>query len=554
MCIALGSAEKQHVVSEERKADLNFTYLVTEENRLSVCDEISEHIGEFCRQYLKENRDVLRYRLSAEEYLLKWLDKDSIGKTLTLSCSKRMLTPPIITITMSGAPQNPVVTDNADDGFSLGVLRSLGIGPIYSYSEGKNILQFDVRGHSDRKMLVFAGVIAGALLIGILGNLLIPAGIKSSINDIILTPVYDLFLTLLSLVSGPLIFLSVTWGIYGIGDTASLSRIGKSVIFTFIRNTFLACAGGLSLVFLFDLTYSDSKVSLSQASELIHLIFGCVPKNIVEPFSSGNTLQIIFLAIVIGICLIYLGKKTAGIAKAVEEINLMLQYIMEFISKLVPGLIFVVIVSLFWSGTLDVIKEAWKFFLILILGAFLIASVMVLIVSFRYKVKPPVFVKKCLPSFIIAVLTASSAATFDKTVSICNKKLGVDPSVTSFGVPLGMVMHNPIAALNNLLVVLFFSEIHGIECSCVTFITAVICASILAIASPPVPGGGLIVYTMLFTQFGIPLEGIAVISAIDLVTDFIITASEMLCLFPGIVLAADNVGMLNSDTLRNGEV
>jgi len=527
-----------------------YEYKITEENRLGICDEISEHIGDFCTQYLEEKRDILRYRLSAEECLLNWLTEDSIGKTLSLKCGKRLFGTPTITINFSGCENNPLEKEGENEYYQGSVLRTLGLGPSYAYTKDNNILQFDVVGYSDNKVLLFVGVIAAALLVGILGNIFIPEAVRSGINEIILTPIYDLFLKLLSLVSGPLIFLSVAWGIYGIGDTASLSKIGKSVIFTYIKDTFIACGCGLVLLCIFNINFSNSKVSISQASELINMIFSCVPKNIVEPFSTGNTLQIIFLAIVIGISLIYLGKKTAGVASAIEQINTMLQHMMGFISRLVPGLIFVVVVSLFWSGSLDVVKEAWRFFLALIIGAILIAAVLILIVSVRYKVNPLVFIKKCLPTFVIALLTASSAATFDKTVSICNKELGIEPSVTSFGVPLGMVMHNPIAALNNLIAVLFFAEVYKIECNYVTLIIAVIVSSILAIASPPIPGGGLIVYTMLFTQFGIPLEGIAVISAIDLVTDFIITSTEMLCLFPGMVIAADKVGKLDVSILR----
>jgi len=527
-----------------------YEYKITEENRRSICDEISEQIGDFCAQYLAEKRDVLRYRLSAEECLLSWLTEESIGKTLSLKFAKRAFGTPTITLIFSGCENNPLEKDNENEYFHGSVLRTLGLGPSYAYTKDNNILQFDVVGYSDNTVLLFVGVIVAALLVGILGNIFIPEAVRAGINEIVLAPVYDLFLKLLSLVSGPLIFLSVAWGIYGIGDTASLSKIGKSVILTYIRDTFAACACGLILLFMFKINYSSSRVSLSQASELINMIFSCVPQNIVEPFYTGNTLQIIFLAIVVGISLIYLGKKTAGVAAAIEQVNIMLQHMMGFISKLVPGLIFVVVISLFWSGTLDVIKEAWRFFLALIVGAIVIAAALILTVSVKYKLNPIVFIKKCLPTFVIALLTASSAATFDKTVAICNKELGIDPSVTSFGVPLGMVMHNPIAALNNLIAVLFFSEVYKIQCNYVTLIIAVIVSSILAIASPPIPGGGLIVYTMLFTQFGIPLEGIAVISAIDLVTDFIITATEMLCLFPGMVIAADKVGKLNVDVLR----
>lgn len=527
---------------------MEFKYIITPENRLSLCDEISDNIGDFCAKYLKETRDIMKYRLSAEECLLNWLTDDSVGKTLTVCGEKRRFMPPSFTVELTGEPCNPTKDRNT---YTAGLLRALGIGPEYHYSNGKNILQFDVFGHPAGRVAAFALILAAAVLTGIIGNLIIHVNLRTSIIGTVLTPLYDMFLRLLSLAAGPMIFLSVTWGIYGIGDTAALGRTGKSVIGTYIRNTFIGCTAGLAFIPLFRLSHSDTTVAVSQASELVNMILDCVPKNIVEPFYTGNTLQIIFLALITGITMVYLGKKTTTIAKAVEEANLMVQRIMGVIIKCVPALIFIVIVRAFWSDSLNVLKESWKFILCLILGTAIISTVFVLAVSVKFRVNPLHFVKKCLPTFIIALLTASSAAAFEKTVSICNSELGVDKSVTDFGVPLGIVMHNPIAAFNNFLVVLFFSEVYGVECSIITFISALFCCSVLAVASPPISGGGLIVYTMLFMQFGIPLEGVAVISAIEAVTDYIITSTEMLCLFTGIVQAADKVEKLDCDVLRS---
>lgn len=47
-----------------------------------------------------------------------------------------------------------------------------------------------------------------------------------------------------------------------------------------------------------------------------------------EPFATGNTLQIIFGAVVIGIALLYLGRQTRAIALGIEQVNTLVQFLM----------------------------------------------------------------------------------------------------------------------------------------------------------------------------------------------------------------------------------
>ncbi len=526
-------------------------YIITSKNRLSLRDIIAEECENFAKKYIKERKERLRYRLTVEECLIAWLTEDSIGKTLTVTAEKKFLIAPTFKIDINCHRINPYNNEDiAYKSFAAGILRAIGLSPAYHYDDGVSTLQFSLPERANSKVFVLLGVLIVALFIGLTGKLFVSQSILQEIDNIILTPLYDLFLNLLSLVAGPLVFLSVAWGIYGIGDTISLSKIGKSTIFIFLRNTFLATVAGLAVVPFFNLTFTNKAVGTSQFAEITEMIFGCVPKNIIEPFSSGNTLQIIFLAVAIGISLLFLGKKTHGVARAIEQINILLQHMMGFIGKLVPFLVFVIVVQMIWNGDYKVALSSWKFIVILLLGCIAIITVFTAIVSVRYKINPFKFVKKVLPTVIVAVLTASSAATFESTVSICNEKLGIAPAVTSFGVPLGMVMHNPIAAFNNLLVVLFFAESFGVECSMAWIVVAVFCAAMLAIASPPIPGGGVIVYTMLFLQLGIPVDALAIITAIEMVTDFIITSAEMFCLFPGVLSAAKSVNKLDLNVLR----
>jgi len=529
-----------------------YEYLITAENRLAICDKISEQVSLFCGELLKKNRDTLRFRLTVEECLLGWLTEDSVGHNIALVTDKKRLRAPTITLIYDGPQYNPYESEEkkiaGEAGFSA--LRILGLAPTYTYIGGENTLRFDVNPSTSTEFRNFLFVFLLAIFVGIAGIQWISPSALTLVSDTLLTPVYDLLLNILSLISGPLIFLSVIWGIFNIGDAMSFNKIGKSVIFAFIRNDFIVCLVGVAAIPLFGLSFRSAMLGESYFSNFVTLITNCVPGNIVGPFSDGNTLQIIFLAIVVGIGMLVLGKKVSSLSKVIEQANLLLQHLLAGISKLVPILIFVVIVTLFWANSFDVLLSAWKFFVILVGGTVAICLVLLLITCLRYKISLPKLMKKINPSVVVATLTACTTATLETSMDICSDKLGIKRSLVNFGVPLGMVIQNPINCFSYFIMTLFCASTYGVECSVVWYISALICCIILAIATPPIPGGGIVVFTMLFLQLGIPLEAIAIVSAMNMIADFLTTGGDVLFLFPSLIRVADKSDFLDLDCLR----
>ena len=113
-----------------------------------------------------------------------------------------------------------------------------------------------------------------------------------------------------------------------------------------------------------------------------------------------------------------------------------------------------------------------------------------------------------------------------------------------------MVMHRPIAAVYNLLLVFYFASRYDVPCSVTWIILAVAVSAILAVATPPIPGGGAVAYAILFAQMGIPTEAMAVAFTIDMLTDFAITAFEMFTIPFSLIHSAGRLGMIDLDTLR----
>ena len=516
----------------------------------AACDEIAALITEFCRSVDIENRNALRYRLAAEECLLFWLARGFKGASVRLSMGRRMLMPYIV-LEIEGEALDPYRDESEDFGpFCGSILSNLRLRPDYSYDNGRNRILFRVQRKSLGQLAKLGLVIAASVVFGLLGQVLLPEAFIEMLQKGVVVPVYDTFFNILGCIAGPMIFLSVAWGIYGIGDAATLGRVGKRLMLSYVRVVFLAAAFCAALFPLFGSGLASAAGQDAQVASIVELILGVFPSTIIEPFATGNTLQIIFLSIVIGIALLFLGRQTSSVAKAIEQVNYLVQFLMDFISRLVPAVIFLVILNLIWSGDLGILSSAWRLLIVLIAAFLVMAAVFLLYTAIRQRVSPVILLRKSMPTFLVALATASSAAAFSSNMTTCEKKFGISSSLCSFGIPLGMVMHKPVAAVYNLLLVFFFAAKYDVSCSLTWIIIAALISAVLAIATPPIPGGGAAAYTILFMQLGIPTEALAVALTIDILTDFLVTAFEMFVLPFTLINVSSGLAMIDSGTLR----
>ena len=188
----------------------------------AACDEIASQIVSFCSGLRIEKRDAIRYRLAAEECLLAWLSHGFQGAPVRLSMGRRMMSPYLV-LEAEGEPFDPYREESGDFGSFCGsILSNLRLRPDYSYDNGCNRLLFRIQKKRMGQLAKLGLVMAASILVGLLGQLLLPAAVIETLQQGVVVPIYDTFFNILGCIAGPMIFLSVAWGIYGIGDTATL--------------------------------------------------------------------------------------------------------------------------------------------------------------------------------------------------------------------------------------------------------------------------------------------------------------------------------------------
>ena len=95
------------------------------------------------------------------------------------------------------------------------------------------------------------------------------------------------------------------------------------------------------------------------------------------------------------------------------------------------------------------------------------------------------------------------------------------------------------------------AESYGVSITPQFLVMAVLTMGLLAMATPPIPGGSLSVFTVMFAQLGIPAGAVALAVAANAILDFFMTAAGIACLQVQVMLAAKSVGMLDQDRLRS---
>ena len=137
-----------------------------------------------------------------------------------------------------------------------------------------------------------------------------------------------------------MIFLSIVWGIYSIGDASTFTVLGKKVG----RRYGLSLIAIVLLTALCSLPFFELNMGQAQGnsslSTLYQMILDIVPSNLFTPFSRGNTLQILMVAVVVGITMLNINDKTEQIAIMAEQLCHIVNSIMAFIGRLVPAFVF----------------------------------------------------------------------------------------------------------------------------------------------------------------------------------------------------------------------
>lgn len=341
------------------------------------------------------------------------------------------------------------------------------------------------------------------------------------------------FLNLIKMLVAPLVLATIISGLAHMGDSAAVGRIGFRAIIWFIIASFISISLGLLMVNLFqpgvgvDLTAPTKGIGEVRKLDMFEFIEHIFPKNIITAMGENNVLQVLVFSLFAGIGLTAIGEKGKPLVRAAEALaELMLQvtgYVMRFAPFAVFGALAKVVADNGLGILLTYAKLLGEFYLslgllwALLLGAgflFLGKGVWLLV---RY-VREPV---------LIAFSTASSEAAMPKLFEQLDR-FGVPRRISGLMVPLGYSFNLDGSMMYASFATIFIAQAYGHILPISTQILILLTLMISSKGIAAVPRASLVVIAATLAMFDLPVEGIALVLAIDQFLDMGRTATNVL--------------------------
>ena len=512
-------------------------------------DAVSEVVDEWLKSLKMERRDAIRLRLTMEELLLRVSEHFDGAITGALRMGKRFGVP-YLRFRYKSDAYNPLSVHDEMNEWTNQILTNMGLSPTWGYHGGHNELTLRACVSSHKSELMMLAALVAALALGLSGALL-PETVVQSLSVYVVGPLSEIFLRLLNTFAGPMIFLAVVTGICGSGSMADFGKMGRLMLVRFLGLSFVGSAAAVLLArpFFALVKGGNSEGGTSQSEALLNMVLDILPSNPVRPFYDGNTLQIIFLAVLIGVILLMLGEYSTRFRQFLSDFNAVIMQAVELVCKLLPIYIFSSLTLQFWESGAAMLFQIWKPIVVCVILCAVFLAAKALIVGAKLKVNPVALLRVNLPAMLVGYATASSMSAFNISTEICEKKLGIPSELTQTGIPIGGTLYVSTYSMIFILIAYYATETYGTAVNMVWFILVFILGTILACAAPPVSGGTLACIGIMLTQLNIPPDALAVSATLSVLLDFICTGTKIGFLHMELALQADKLGCLKRKSL-----
>jgi Na+/H+-dicarboxylate symporter len=366
-----------------------------------------------------------------------------------------------------------------------------------------------------------------------------------------------LFLLLLKMVVLPLVMASLVSGMAGLGRAGKFGRVGLKTFAYYLSTTVMAVATGLVLVNVIqpgvgaNLALPDAKPQMATVEKWTDLIIRIVPDNIVKAMAQFDMIGVIFFALVFGLAVNFVSEKSrATVLSFVDGVLEVMMTITHAIIRLAPVGVFALVARMIADTGVEVLRPLLPYALTVAAGLamhfFVTLPVLVWLLA---RVPPYRLMRTMSEALFTAFSTASSSATLPLTMERAEKGAGVSNRIASFTLPLGATINMDGTALYECVAVIFIAQAMGVTLSVAQQATVFVGAVLVSIGAAGIPHAGLVMMSIILTSVGLPLEGAALIWAVDRLLDMCRTTVNVWSDVAGCVVIAKSEGELDATVL-----
>lgn len=379
----------------------------------------------------------------------------------------------------------------------------------------------------------FLGIFAGWMI----GEGIIP----------IADPLAEIFLRLLRMAIMPLIITSIISGVVSVGSAAGLGRLSIKTFAYYVLSSLMAIFTGLVLVNIFKpgvgaeigLELSPEKIPATEQG-LGELLINLIPENPFAAMAEGDVLPIIFFSILFGFFVTRLSNRPR--AQLGDFFHAAFEAMMKltlFVVWSAPLGVFGIISRIVAQTGFGAFKSLGFYFMVVIFGLAIHASVnLPLLLSVVARVNPFKHYKGMPSALVMAFSTCSTIVTLPLTMKAVTGNSKVSEKVSNFVLPIGATVNMDGTALYECVATIFIAQVYGFHLSFGAQVMIVITALLASIGAASVPMSGMVMMSIILKAVGLPLEGVAVILAVDRILDMFRTTINVLSDSCGSVIVA----------------
>jgi DAACS family dicarboxylate/amino acid:cation (Na+ or H+) symporter len=249
------------------------------------------------------------------------------------------------------------------------------------------------------------------------------------------------------------------------------------------------------------------------------------PTNIFQSLSDGNIIHLLIFSVLIGIAASKVKDNAKTFINYFHEFNTVINELVKIIISFTPIAVYCILSKTFATQGLDTLTPLIGYFLtvafVLLIHFFITFS---LLLKTFTNLNPKKFFINIKEVIVFTFSTSSSSASIPFTLKAATEKCGINKSISSFTIPLGATINMDGTAIMQGCATFFLASLYGIDLGMSEILTIVVTATIASIGTAGIPSAGIIMLTVIFTQIGIPLEGITLLLGVDRLLDMMRTS------------------------------
>ena len=500
--------------------------------------DVSQELEAYLKEHNTDAKDIQTALLLLEEISVRFLEQ-SPETPVQVRVRNRFGS---ISVTLSNAAEdfNPIseIKDwgtESENYFRTLIFRANAEKLDYARQNGRNVVNIKARKPKNRMMVLALLMLVAGIVLGLVMVYTMGAERAALFDYEVFETISAMFFNALGMLIIPMIFCSVVTTISGLSSLSDTGRLGGKALRTYMTTTAMAILVGFGAAYLFlprKLPDAVMKIAEGHTTESVEILgrdwlIGLIPKDILAPIQNANIMQVMLLAVFVGMALGVLGEKIQVLNRLVEDLTNLFQTLVNMVAAFMPLVTLAATASLMIHIGLPVLPLLGR----LILTEIIAVGVMWIIYSIQLGIRgiSPVPFWRALPGYFRkSGLPNYSGAYLPYSMELCTRQFGVSPRVTSFTTSLGATINMDGACVHFVLCSVLFARLYNVELDANMIATIAIAVFILSMGDSAVQNSRLISIPSILTMMGVPTSALRLVLGVDAVLDMFRCGSNII--------------------------